>query len=147
MAMELLLKSNPTPSSFLSRQSNWLKGTLAAGALGGLIWFAVPQPVTNVHVAAGAPSGSNPIDVDRLPSGSQALPESVWSVAGASDINESRTLCYEDTGGLDTAATINTQIAGCGDSTYVLLQAGSYTFSTGIIMKQRTNSSSSSRVG
>lgn len=80
-------------------------------------------------------SATNPIAAARLPSGSTTLPESVWSVAGSTSINNVRTLCYQDTGGLDTLATINTQIAGCASGTYVLLQTGSYTFASGIQMK------------
>ena len=84
--------------------------------------------------AVGSVSGGNPIPISRLPDVSTLAPNPTWAAAGAT-IDSSRTLCYQDTGGLDSLATVNSQIAGCATGTYVLLQAGSYSFAGSIVMK------------
>ncbi len=56
--MELPLKSNLTRSLFRSAQNKLAAASFAVVLGSGLVWYAVPQPVTNVHVAADGPSSS-----------------------------------------------------------------------------------------
>lgn len=85
--------------------------------------FVLGADDQRLRLRRGRTTGENPIHADRLP------PSGTWENAGAGTIPARSTLCYEDTGGLDTAAQINTQIASCTAGQTVKLQAGTYNLS------------------
>lgn len=78
-------------------------------------------------------SSDNPIAANRLPCGSQTLPEQCWALAGAT-ITHRTMACYTDTGGLDTAADLNSAISSCPAGQVVQLQAGTYNFSNAMLL-------------
>lgn len=91
------------------------------------IFGQIGTDVLTVTRSAGG-AGTNPISAAR---------QIDWSTAGAGTIPARLTACYTDTGGLDTLATINTQIQSCTVGQTVLLQAGTYNFGSGgaVVMK------------
>lgn len=75
------------------------------------------------------PSSDNPIaSARRIDWASYA------GVSGGIPDRSAATVCYTDTGGLDTAATINAQIASCPAGQVVVLQAGTYNLTADIVM-------------
>ena len=92
---------------------------VALTAAGGQFIFHIPP----------AASGTNPIAANRLPSGSQTLPESVWSSAGASITNRTTQCGSTVTLGANAATNttnINTAIQNCTAGQFVLLPSGDY---------------------
>jgi hypothetical protein len=85
-----------------------------------------------------APANTNPIAASRLPSGSQTLPESIWSAAGATIASRS-TVCttsacntMTSAGASATAAQINAAIASALANTVVKLTTGTYSLNAGL---------------
>jgi len=58
----------------------------------------------------------------------------VWHPGVPGGIPNRSTVCYTDTGGLDSVATLNAQISNCTPGQVVQLQAGSYTLNSEILI-------------
>lgn len=80
-------------------------------------------------ILATTTPASNPIDSARRSPG--------WASAGATVVSRS-TVCSNISAGA-SAATINTAIANCGSNQVVLLAAGTYNLSTGLIFDGKSN--------
>lgn len=84
--------------------------------------------------------GTNPIAAARLPLGDTTVPNTAWAAAGVVGgiPSGSWTQCGATMASSSTAAQINTRIQSCTANQYVLLGAGTFSLTTGLVMKANT---------
>lgn len=145
-ALDARLHPAPDPQRIIKREATFMLCVVLVGL--GLIGQALFLSPISAQIrlrfvgpaAQGGGGAENPIAAARLPGGSATLPNPSWSDDGvhiigqAKGIPTGRSTCYTDTGGLDTVGTLNTAIAACTSGGVVQLQAGTYSFSSALVI-------------